>query len=104
MRRPMASVFPRCNCVAQPAFHPNVHSAILTTMDRSTYFAVLSMMTPEDLYPSWRWIDLMERSGEMELDEANRWKEGIFGLMLRWGLEPDQVVATEHRAFSRFEQ
>ncbi len=53
----------------------------------------LSMMKPDDLWPSWRLIDTMERHGKMPPDEAKRWKEGIFGLMKLCGLEPDQVVS-----------
>ncbi len=36
---------------------------------------------------------MMEECGEMEAGEARRWKEGIYGLMLLWGLEPDEVLA-----------
>ncbi len=32
----------------------------------------LAMLRPEDLYPTWRCIDLMERIGEMSADEAAR--------------------------------
>ncbi len=34
----------------------------------------------------------MERMGEMSADEAVRWKHGIYGLMMLWGLEPDDVL------------
>ena len=34
----------------------------------------------------------MEECGEIEPDEAQRWKEGIYGLMILWGLEPGEVV------------
>ncbi len=34
----------------------------------------------------------MERCGDIEAGEATRWKEGIYGLMVLWGLEPDEVV------------
>ena len=47
-----------------------------------------------DLYPAWRCVDLMERLGEMSPEEAIRWQHGIFGLMERWGLEPDDLVPT----------
>ena len=50
------------------------------------------MMKPEDLWPSWRLIDTMEQHGKMSSEEAKRWKEGIFGLMDLWGLEPDGVL------------
>ena len=36
---------------------------------------------------------MMEESGEIEADEARLWKEGIYGLMVLWGLEPDEVVS-----------
>ena len=52
----------------------------------------LSMMKPDDLYPSWRLIDLLEHTGRMPAAEAKRWKEGIFGLMLLWELEPDALI------------
>ncbi len=42
---------------------------------------------------SMKWIDIMEEWGEIEADEARRWKEGIYGLMVLWGLEPDEVLA-----------
>ena len=29
----------------------------------------------------------------MAADDAARWKHGILGLMMLWGLEPDDVVA-----------
>ena len=54
----------------------------------------LSMMKLEDLWPSWRLIDAMERRGKMSSTEAKRWKEGIFGLMKLWGLERDEVLAS----------
>ena len=34
------------------------------------------------------------RPSEIDADEARRWKEGIYGLMLLWGLEPDEVVGS----------
>ena len=47
---------------------------------------------PDDLYPVGRWVDEMERRGEISPARTSRWKEGIFGLMLLWGLEPDDLV------------
>ena len=35
---------------------------------------------------------MMEEWGEIEADEARRWKEGIYGLMVLWGLEADEVL------------
>ncbi len=49
----------------------------------------LALLKPQDLYPAWRCIDLMERMGEMSADEAVRWKHGIFELM---ELEPEDLV------------
>ena len=51
----------------------------------------LSMMKPDDLWPSWRFIDTMEQHGKMSTAEATRWKQGIYGLMKLWGLEPDEL-------------
>ncbi len=34
----------------------------------------------------------MEECGEIDTDEARWWKEGIYGLMVLWGLEPDEVL------------
>jgi hypothetical protein len=36
----------------------------------------------------------MEWRGEMSPEEAMSWKHGIFGLMVRWGLEPEDLVTT----------
>ena len=41
---------------------------------------------------AWRMIDLLEQAGEMDSDEAKRWREGIFELMLRWKLEPSHLT------------
>ena len=35
---------------------------------------------------------MMEECGEIETDEARRCKEGIYGLMLLWNLEPNEVL------------
>ena len=35
--------------------------------------------------------DLLEQLGEMSGDEAGRWKHGIFGLMVVWELEPEEL-------------
>ena len=61
-------------------------------MPQDALTRTLSMLKPADLYPAWKWIDLMERAGEMGGVEAQRWKRGIFGLMELWGLEPDEMV------------
>ena len=54
----------------------------------------LQLLTPRDLYPLWRCVDLAEQMRELCPDEAQRWKHGIFGLMERWGVERDDLVAT----------
>ena len=36
---------------------------------------------------------MMEERGEIESDEARRWKEGIYGLMVLWQLGPDELVS-----------
>ena len=51
----------------------------------------LALLEPDDLWPAWRLIDLEERDGEMDTAEAKRWREGIFELMLRWGLAPEHL-------------
>ena len=61
-------------------------------MDPRTIAATLALLKPDDLWPAWRLIDAMEPHGHMPADEAQQWKDGIFGLMRRWGLEPDDVV------------
>ena len=54
--------------------------------------ATLALLKPDDLLPAWRMVLALEQAGEMEAGEAQRWKVGIFGLMQRWGLEPDDVI------------
>ena len=54
--------------------------------------ATLAQLKPDDLWPAWRLIDAMEQSGHMPAEEAQQWKDGIFKLMQRWGLEPDELV------------
>ena len=58
----------------------------------NTISHTLALLKPADLFPAWKWIDMMEDCGEIEAGEARRWKEGIYGLMVLWGLEPDEVV------------
>jgi hypothetical protein len=60
----------------------------------SRFAQTLALLKQQDLYPAWRCVDVMERMGEMSPKEAVRWKHGIFGLMERWGLEPDDLVTT----------
>jgi hypothetical protein len=47
----------------------------------------LAMLRPDELWPAWRWADLMERHGHMAPAGAKRWKDGVYGLMQLWGLE-----------------
>ena len=58
----------------------------------NTISRTLALLKPADLFPSWKWIDIMEERGEIEAVEARRWKDGIYGLMVLWGLEPDEVL------------
>ena len=57
----------------------------------NTISRTLALLKPADLFPAWKWIDMMEECGEIEADETRRWKEGIYGLMVLWKLEPDEV-------------
>ncbi len=62
-------------------------SAAMNTISRA-----LALLRPADLFPAWKWIDIMEEAGEIEADEARRWKEGIYGLMVLWKLEAGEVL------------
>jgi hypothetical protein len=55
------------------------------------------LLKAEDLYPLWRCVDLAERHGEMQPEEAMRWKQGIFGLMATRELEPDDLPPSDSR-------
>ena len=61
-------------------------------MNPRTIPATLALLKPDDLWPAWRLIDAMEHSGHMPAEEAKQWKDGIYGLMQRWGVEPDDLV------------
>ena len=52
----------------------------------------LSTMTPDDLWPAWCRVDCLQQLGRMTPDEAERWKHGIFALMVFWDLEPDDLI------------
>ena len=70
----------------------------------NTISRTLALLKPADLFPAWKWIDMMEQSGEIEAVETRRWKEGIYGLMVLWGLEPDDfasITAPPHRQITR---
>ena len=53
----------------------------------------MALLQPDDLFPVWRLVDSLEQAGEMAVEYAARWKHGIYGLMMLWGLEPDDLVA-----------
>ncbi len=57
--------------------------------------ATLALLKPDDLWPAWRMIDAMEKTGSMSPEEARRWKEGIYRLMERWGLEPGDLMGSD---------
>ena len=44
----------------------------------NTISRTLALLRPADLFPAWKWIDMMEQCGEIERDEARRRKEGIY--------------------------
>ena len=48
-------------------------------MPQDAFTRTPSMLKPADLYPAWKWIDLIEWAGEMGGVEAQQWKRGIFG-------------------------
>ena len=58
------------------------------------YPATLALLEPDDLWPAWRFVDLLEKAGEMDADEAQQWRDGIFGLMRRWNLKPEHLTPT----------
>jgi len=40
--------------------------------DRDKITGTLALLKPDDLYPAWKWIDLMERHGQIDPAEAQR--------------------------------
>jgi len=62
-------------------------------MPQDTITRTLALLKPDDLFPAWKYIDLMEQQGELGADEARRWKEGIYGLMRLWGLEVGDLLS-----------
>ena len=44
------------------------------------------------MFPAWKVVHLQEQHGMISAGEAERWKRGIYGLMLRWNLEPDDLI------------
>lgn len=75
-----------------PCGHRRYNTTTVPSTPRSLA-RTLSLLRPEDLFPAWRYADLLEDMGKISPREARRWKEGIFGLMVLWGLEPDEVLA-----------
>ncbi len=53
----------------------------------------LALLRPDDLFPVWCLVDSLEQAGEMAAEDAVRWKHGIYGLMMLWGLEPEDLIA-----------
>ncbi len=54
--------------------------------------ATLALLKPDDLWPAWKLIGLLEKAGEMDADEAQQWRDGIYRLMMRWKLEPSHLT------------
>ncbi len=54
----------------------------------------LALLRPDDLFPVWCLVDSLEQAGEMGAEDAVRLKRGVFGLMMLWGLEPDDLIAS----------
>ena len=52
----------------------------------------LALLRPDDLFPVWCLVDSLEQAGEMAAGDAARWKHGVYALMMRWNLEPDEVL------------
>ena len=48
----------------------------------------LAILRPDEFPAAWRWIELLRRCGELDDDEAPRWKLGLIGLMRFWATEP----------------
>ncbi len=53
----------------------------------------MALLRPDDLFPVWCLVDSLEHAGEMAAEDAIRWKHGIYGLIMFWGLEPDDPIA-----------
>ena len=52
----------------------------------------LALLRPDDLFPISCLVDSLEQTGRMAAEDAVRWKHGIFGLMMLWELEPDDLI------------
>lgn len=53
----------------------------------------LAILEPDDLWAAWKWIDMKQQAGEMHAADATRWKHGIFQMMERWELRPDDLIS-----------
>ena len=85
---------PGFRLATQSSRHP-VDSPYTLAMSADKITETLALLKPDELYPAWKWIELMERRGEIDAAEAHRWKDGILGLMERWGLETDDRLSPE---------
>jgi len=63
---------------------------------QDTITHTLALLKPDDLFPAWQYIDLMEQQGEIDPEEARQWKEETYGLMQLWGLEADDLLSPPH--------
>jgi hypothetical protein len=52
----------------------------------------LEALSPEDLFPVWCWIDDLERTEQIDAEEATLWKHAILELMQLWGLDPADLL------------
>ena len=52
----------------------------------------LAALEPEDIFSTWCHVDHLEQLGEISAEEATCLKHGIFGLMVLWDLEPDDLA------------
>lgn len=59
--------------------------------------SALAALRPENLFPTWCYVDRLEQLGDLDAGETRRWKHAIFGLMVLWGLEPDDVLELRGR-------
>ena len=74
-------------------------SSLAYTWCMNTISRTLALLKPDDLFPAWKWIDIMEQQGEIEAGEARLWKDGIYGL-INFGLDSHVVSSHLKRASS----
>ncbi len=53
---------------------------------------VLDQLRPDDLLGAWKYVHLLEELGEIGVEEAGTWKRGVYRLMARWDLAPDDLA------------